>query len=380
MPGAIGGVLDGYLRHRVARASAADGAFAADVALRVADFTRSGGKRTRGQFLWWAMRACGRGDGPVDAALATAAALELLQTCALVQDDVMDGSATRRGRRALHLDVAARYAPAVGERGAADLGAVAGVLAGDLALAWADDLAAAAQAGLPARVGTRLREVWSDLRTELVAGQYADVHGQVTRSRSPGRALRIARLKSAMYSVERPVHLGAVLAGAGPEEVAGLRRAGRCAGVAFQLRDDLDGVFGDPARTGKPCGEDVRAGKPTYLVAVAHARAAGRGDRVSSDVLERCLGDPDLDDGALAEVREVLVRTGARAAVQSRVERLSARGAEHLERARPTGPGAGRLADLLRAAAGLPPAGSCGAGSCDAGSYDAGSYDGGGTE
>ncbi|GAA2108373.1 polyprenyl synthetase family protein [Kitasatospora saccharophila] len=364
MPGAVGRVLDHYLDHRVARAAAADGTFAADVALRVAEFTRSGGKRTRGQFLWWAMRACGRGDGPVGTALATAAALELLQTCALVQDDVMDGSVTRRGRRALHLDVAARYAPDAGERGAEHLGAVAGVLAGDLALAWADDLAAAAQAELRAQAGARVREVWSDLRTEVVAGQYADVHGQVTRSRSPGRALRIARLKSAMYSVERPVHLGAVLAGAGPEEVAELRRAGRCAGIAFQLRDDLDGVFGDPARTGKPCGEDLRAGKPTYLAAVAHARAAAAGDRVSSSVLERRLGDPDLDDEALAEVREVLVGTGARAAVLSLVERLSARGAEHLERARPAGPGAGRLADLLRAAAGPAPgpAGACGAG------------------
>ncbi|MFE2350105.1 polyprenyl synthetase family protein [Kitasatospora cineracea] len=362
VPGAVGRVLDRYLDHRVARAAAVDGAFAADVARRVAEFTRSGGKRTRGQFLWWAMRACGRGDGPVGAALATAAALELLQTCALVQDDVLDGSATRRGRPALHLEVAAQYAPGVGGQGAADLGAAAGVLAGDLALAWADDLAAAAQAELRPRTGAQVREVWSDLRTELVAGQYADVHGQVTRSRSPGRAIRIARLKSAMYSVERPVHLGAVLAGAGPEAVAELRRAGRCAGIAFQLRDDLDGVFGDPARTGKPCGEDVRAGKPTYLAAVAHARAAASGDRVSLSVLERCLGDPDLDDGTLAEVREVFAGTGARAAVLSRIERLSARSAEHLERARPTGPGAGRLADLLRAAAGLPPVRAGGAG------------------
>ncbi|WP_245194621.1 polyprenyl synthetase family protein [Kitasatospora phosalacinea] len=348
-------MLDRYLEHRVALAAAADGIFAADVARRVADFTRSGGKRMRGQFLWWAMRACGREeDGPVGTALTTAAALELLQTCALVQDDVMDGSATRRGRRALHADVAARYAPEVGERGAAELGSAAGVLAGDLALAWADDLAAAAREELPAHLRDQVRQVWSSLRTEMVAGQYADVHGQVTRSRAPGRALRIAQLKSAMYSVERPVHLGAVLAGAAPEQVRELRRSGRCAGIAFQLRDDLDGVFGDPARTGKPSGDDIRAGKPTYLFAVAHARAVARHDRASSDVLERCLGDADLDDGALQEVREALVRTGARAAVQSRIERLSARSTEHLERARPAGPGAGRLADLLRAAAGLP--------------------------
>ncbi|MEU3498700.1 polyprenyl synthetase family protein [Kitasatospora cineracea] len=358
MPGTVGRVLDRYLEQRLARATAADAVFAADVALRVADFTRGGGRRMRGQLLWWTMRACGREDGPVGTALAAAAALELLQTCALVQDDVMDRAATRRGRRALHLDVAAQYASGAGSRGAAELGSAAGVLAGDLALVWADDLAAAAQEDLPPHLRDQVRQVWSDLRTEMIAGQYADLHGQVTRSRTPGRALRIARLKSAMYSVERPVHLGAVLAGANPEQVRELRRAGRCAGIAFQLRDDLDGVFGDPARTGKPCGDDIRSGKPTYLLAVAHARAVARQDLVSADVLERCPGDADLDDGAMEEVRRALVRTGARAAVQSRIERLSARSAEHLERARPAGPGADRLADLLRAAAGLPPRGA----------------------
>ncbi len=114
---AVGRVLDEWLAGRVARAGAVDGTFAADLAHRVADFTGRGGKRVRARLLWWAVRACGGPDVPVGAALATGAALELLQTCALVQDDVMDGSATRRGRRALHVDVAAQYAPGVGERG-----------------------------------------------------------------------------------------------------------------------------------------------------------------------------------------------------------------------------------------------------------------------
>ncbi|MFK0192866.1 polyprenyl synthetase family protein [Kitasatospora sp. NPDC090308] len=360
--GAVGRALDEWLAGRVARAGALDGTFAADLAHRVADFTGRGGKRVRARLLWWAMRACGGPDVPVGAALATGAALELLQTCALVQDDVMDGSATRRGRRALHVDVAAQYAPGAGGRGAADLGAAAGVLAGDLALVWADDLAAAARSELREPRRQQVREVWSDLRMEMVAGQYLDVHGQVTGSRSPARAIRVAELKSAMYSVERPVHLGAVLAGARPEQVEALRRSGRCAGVAFQFKDDLDGVFGDPARTGKPCGDDVRAGKPTYLFAVARARAVARRDRASSEVLARCLGDPELDEAALDRVREALVATGARAAVQSRIERLSERSTEYLERARPLAPGAERLAALLRATAGLPPVGAGGAG------------------
>ncbi|MFG3229736.1 polyprenyl synthetase family protein [Kitasatospora sp. NPDC048194] len=353
VPGAVGRVLDEHFDRWVVRAAAIDGTFAADIARRVAAFTRRGGKRTRAQFLWWAMRACRSGDVPGGAALTTAAAVELLQTCALVQDDVMDGSDRRRGGQALHADVAAQYAPGAGARPAADLGACSGVLAGDLALVWADDLVFTALAQVRPHRREQVRDIWSNLRLELVAGQYMDFHGQVTRSRSPGRAVRTACLKSAMYSVERPIHLGAALAGADRQQTGALRRAGRCAGIAFQLRDDLDGLFGDPADTGKPCGDDVRAGKPTFLVAVAHARAVARRDSASLDVLGRCLGDPDLDDGGLAEVRRVLVSTGARAAVQARIERLSERSLEHLERARPQAPGAERLADLLRAAAGL---------------------------
>ncbi|GAA4838083.1 polyprenyl synthetase family protein [Kitasatospora terrestris] len=341
--------LDGWGK----RAALADRTFAADVARRVDAFTRNGGKRMRSQFLWWAMRGCAPEWVPARAALTTAGALELLQTCALVHDDVMDRCDMRRGRRALHEAVTHQYAPLAGRARAAALGVSAGILAGDLALAWADDLAAAARCELPPLLREQVAGIWSDLRLEMVAGQYLDVRAEVTGEHTPGRALRIALLKSALYSVERPLHLGAVLAGAGPEQVRALRRAGRCAGVAFQLKDDVEGVFGDPKDTGKPCGDDIRAGKLTYLAAVARARAAAGGDTAALGVLRDSLGDSGLDEAGLARVRTAMETTGARAAVQERVEVLARRSIAHLRDARLDVEAGRRLGALLRATSGL---------------------------
>ncbi|MFF3313417.1 polyprenyl synthetase family protein [Streptomyces sp. NPDC002952] len=352
VPGAVGRVLDTVLRERVTQASALDLAFGADVAERVARFTRHGGKRMRPQFLWWALRGCGGGHHPAEAetALRIGAALELIQTCALVHDDVMDASALRRGRPALHVDLAAQYAGPVGRRAGA-LGEAGAILAGDLALAWADDVVAdlVADPGTPPAV----RRVWRAMRTEMVAGQYLDLLDQATASGSMARAVRAACLKSARYSVERPLALGAALAGADAATTDALCAAGRCAGVAFQLRDDLLGVFGDPRGTGKPSGDDIREGKRTYLVAVARARATQAGDRTAVEVLDRCLGDGGLTEGQLAEVRHVLTATGARTAVENRIERLAARSAQHLAAAGLLPSVRGRLHALMRTAAGV---------------------------
>ncbi|MEU3844307.1 polyprenyl synthetase family protein [Streptomyces sp. NPDC028635] len=351
VPAAVGRVLDAVLADRVARAHAVDEQFAVDLAARVADFTRSGGKRTRSQLLWWSSRACGGDDrASVAAALRVGAALELLQTCALVHDDVMDGAVLRRGRPALHQDLRARYAGSAPLGRAGRFGEAAGILAGDLALAWADDLVA--ETALPAPAVRPVRRLWSDMRTEMVAGQYLDVHGQVTSAQGPARALHTACLKSALYSVARPLALGASLAGAEDGTVRALDAAGRCIGMAFQLRDDLDDVFGDPGRTGKSVGADIREGKPTYLTALARARAAAAGDDRALVVLERSLGDTGLTDAGLAQVREVLEATGARAVVEAKVGRLVARGLRHFDGA-PLDPEAGsRLRGLLRRAAG----------------------------
>ncbi|MFD7920078.1 polyprenyl synthetase family protein [Streptomyces sp. NPDC059740] len=365
VPAAVGTALAEVLRDRLAEAARLDEAFAEDLATRTARFT-AGGKRMRSGFLWWGLRACTAPDAAgTRTALRVAAGLELLQTCALVHDDVMDDSPLRRGAPALHVALADRYAGAVPRPRAAALGRAAAVLAGDLALAWADDTVAEALAGpdlapgVPAAVGA----VWRAMRTEMVAGQYLDLHGQVAGERTPARALRTAYLKSASYSVERPLALGAALAGADERTTRELCAAGSAAGIAFQLRDDLAGVFGDPAHTGKRAGEDVRAGKATSLVATARALAREQGRQDTLAVLDRRLGDPDLSDTELDRVREVLARGGARDAVESAVADLVARSLAALDRADVDARARERLRAMVHAAAGTAgPAAAGGAG------------------
>ncbi|MFI0828719.1 polyprenyl synthetase family protein [Streptomyces roseolus] len=332
---AVGLVLDDVLRCRLDEAEAADHVFAADLARRVAAFTRAGGRRRRSQLLWWSARACGGGAPEADAVLRTAAALELIQTCALIHDDVMDGSPLRRGRPSVHVAVDARYGTAGRPRPYGTFGGSAAVLAGDLALAWADDVFAEAVEGAAhAREAAR---VWRRMRTEMVAGQYLDLHAQATGDSSPGRALRTALLKTGLYSVAHPLVLGATLAGAPPERVDALHEAGRCAGIAFQLRDDLQGAFGDPSVTGKPAGEDLREGKATYLVTLARAHCAERGDAEGARLLDQVVGASEATEDELRRVCDVLVSSGALDRVVVRIEQLR------------------RRATAALAAAGLPP-------------------------
>ncbi|MFD9117692.1 polyprenyl synthetase family protein [Streptomyces bottropensis] len=353
VPGAVRRVLESLLADRTERAAALDPVFAGDLAERVARFALDGGKLMRPRFVWWALRACGGGAAEAEAALRIGAALELIQTCALVHDDVMDGSRLRRGRLSLHTDIAAQYADGMTPADGARFGEAAAILAGDLALAWADDIVAAT---ITAPGTDRVvRELWSTMRTEMVAGQYLDIQGQATSSRSLARAIRAACLKSALYSVERPLALGAALAGTDAARTRALCSAGRCVGIAFQLRDDLGDVFGGPRHTGKPTGGDIRAGKPTYLVAVAQARAEAAGDRRALTVLRQSLGDADLPESRLTEVVDVLVRSGARDLVEAKIERLVAQGLRHLESAPLEAEGRVRLRELLHATAGDTP-------------------------
>ncbi|MFF0015685.1 polyprenyl synthetase family protein [Streptomyces sp. NPDC005374] len=348
---AVRGVLAGLLDRRTAAAEAVDPLFAEDLAARVAYFTQNGGKFNRSRLLWWAMRACG-GTEPAQAqsALRVGAALELIQTCALVHDDVMDGARLRRGRPALHADVTAQYAEITSRSRSARLGQAAAILAGDLALVWADDVVA--DTGMTPESASRVRELWRSMRMEMVAGQYLDVHGEATSVRSLVRAVRAACLKSALYSVERPIALGAALAGADPVTTRALCSAGRCVGFAFQLRDDLLDAFGEPGDTGKPSGGDIRSGKPTYLAAVAQARAESTGDRHALAVLRDTLGREDASEAELTAVRRVFTATGARDTVESKIGRLVAQGLRHLDSAVLEPHGRSRLRSLLRSAAG----------------------------
>ncbi|MEV1047796.1 polyprenyl synthetase family protein [Streptomyces sp. NPDC049916] len=343
----------------VAESARHDPRFSDEVARRVADFTLLGGKRMRPRLLWWAMRACGGAE--TEAALRLGVSLELIQTCALVQDDVMDRSRTRRGRPAVHIALAEQAGLAASSGAGAAFGASAAVLAGDLALVWADDTVA--DTDLPPARRRQVRTLWRAMRGEMVAGQYLDLRGQTGGAASAASALRTACLKSALYSVERPVALGTALAGADEWTTDALCSASRYAGVAFQLRDDLLGVFGDPAVTGKPSGDDIREGKQTYLLAVARTCADAADDHRALAVLDHAVGNPDLDEDGLARVRAVLESTGARTLVEDKAERLGERAARRLAQAVDLDARAGdRLLSLLHTVAGrraaAPPSGS----------------------
>ncbi|MYV98774.1 polyprenyl synthetase family protein [Streptomyces sp. SID3343] len=351
---AVEEVLGRYLRQRLDEAATLGEVFAAELAADVVSFAMTGGKRLRACLTWWAWRtAGGRSDDPRSAAvLRIAAAWELLQVCALVHDDIMDDAPVRRGRSAVHVGHAERHRR---ERRAGDAdghGRSMAILAGDLALVWADDLFAESRLGEPDR--SRAAQVWRAVRTEMVAGQHLDLYAQAAGDHSPATALRVAHGKSALYSVDRPMQLGAVVATADTRRIETLRAVGRQAGVAFQLHDDLLDAFGDPEHTGKPGGNDLRAGKSTYLLGVALERADRRGDGAASRLLRESLG-VTLSPRRFRQVREVLVDLGARAAVEQRIDELVGSAFERLADADVDADAADRLRSLLRRAAGREP-------------------------
>jgi geranylgeranyl diphosphate synthase, type I len=276
-------------------------------------FVLDGGKRLRPSFAYWGWRTV-RHTSADDRALVTAAAsLELLHACALVHDDVMDASGTRRGRPAAHAAFATLHR-ASGWTGDPDVfGTSAAILLGDLLMSWADAMFSAAGLG-PAHL-PRTRLVWDEMRQLVMAGQYLDVLVQARGDFSAEDALRVAKYKTSKYTVEGPLHLGAAAAGAPPEVFAVLSDYGLPLGEAFQLRDDVLGVFGDPSRTGKPAGDDLLEGKRTLLVALAMSQA-GAGQ---AQLLRRYLGDRSLTDDRLAALRELIVSTGALEQVEQRI-------------------------------------------------------------
>jgi geranylgeranyl diphosphate synthase type I len=342
-------VLSGYLDRRSPEVAEVHPSLA-EVTDALTGFVLSGGKRVRPTFAWWGWRGAG-GDphGPEEeAVLRVVSALELIQACALVHDDLIDASDTRRGRSSVHVDFAGRHRER-GWQGPADrFGAAAAVLIGDLALAWADDLVD--EAGLAESAWLRARPVWSAMRTEVLSGQLLDTWCQASRDDSADAALRVDRFKTAAYTVERPLHLGAALAGAPAGLVTALRRYGADVGVAFQLRDDLLGVFGDPEVTGKPAGDDLREGKRTLLTALALDAARTGGRHAEADLLTAALGDQDLDDERLDRVRAVLHELGAVRRVEARITELTESGLAALAAAEVAAPAGERLRELADAA------------------------------
>ncbi len=269
----------------------------------------AGGKRLRPAFCYWGF--IGAGGAPDDPMVIEAgAAFEFLQAFALVHDDVMDGSATRRGFRTAHLAFADRHQAEAWRGEQRRFGEGVAILIGDMAHVYADLMLR----GVPLNV----LEVWDELRIELNVGQYLDILGTARGDTDPAAARRIARYKSGKYTIERPLHVGAAVAGRYRELDDQLSAYGDPLGEAFQLRDDILGAFGESSMTGKPVGDDLREGKPTPLLAVASREA----DQSQQAVLDR-IGEPALDDDEIEAIQDVLQATGAVSVIEDDIERLT---------------------------------------------------------
>lgn len=275
----------------------------------------SGGKRLRPAFAWWGWRGAGGRDD--EKALHAVASLEFLQACALIHDDVMDGSDTRRGLPSAHRRFASVHRQASWLGSPEIFGTGAAILLGDLCLSWADEMLMTS--GLDSADLARAKAVYDEMRTELMAGQYLDLLEQARGGGDTERAMLVVRYKSAKYTIERPLHLGGALAGADPQILAAYTGYGLPLGEAFQLRDDVLGVFGDPTETGKPAGDDLREGKQTVLIAAAMNRA----DPSQASQLRRHLGDPGLDSEGVATLREIITDTGALGHVEELIDSLT---------------------------------------------------------
>jgi geranylgeranyl diphosphate synthase, type I len=277
----------------------------------------AGGKRLRPLFAYWGWRGGlldARGPQEDDAAVLRAvAALEFVHASALVHDDVMDGAATRRGRPATHVGFAARH----GDEGLSGdkemFGVGAAILVGDLALVWSDELLR--RSGLSTSALVRARAVWDTMRTEVTAGQYLDLLRAGGGLPGPEGAMKVARYKSAGYTIQRPLLLGAALAGAGERVRDAYSAIGLPLGQAFQLRDDVLGVYGDPAVTGKSCDDDLREGKQTLLIALAEQEADDEG----RELLRESLGNPSAGPEQFDALRRLIESTGALARVEQTI-------------------------------------------------------------
>lgn len=289
----------------------------------------SGGKRLRARFChagWQAANTAPAAD--LNPLWGLCAALEIFQSAALVHDDLIDNSDTRRGRAAPHRALEAAHRAAGWHGDAEAFGRSAAVLLGDLLVAWSDDLLEDALREHPHALATRAE--YARMRRDVTVGQMLDITEESAWSVSPPadlleRALRVASLKSARYSVMEPLVLGATLAGADDSLLASLRAFGHPVGMAFQLRDDLLGVFGDPDVTGKPAGDDLREGKRTALIALAREQLSD--DRRAE--LDAALGDRGLSPAAVGALQELIQDTGA----TERIERMISDCTEEAERA-----------------------------------------------
>ncbi|OLM18389.1 MULTISPECIES: polyprenyl synthetase family protein [unclassified Pseudonocardia] len=301
------------------------------------------GKYLRSMFGYLGWRAAAP-DSP--AALDAVAGLELLHAFALLQDDVMDGSLLRRGRPTVHVQLAAWHR-GQGMSGCPDrFGESGAVLLGDLCLVWAEQ--AMRESGLPRDALDRGWPRYDAMRSELAVGQFADLLNEARRVPTLDEVMDVLRRKSGNYTVRRPLELGAAMAGGGDDLVALLGDYGTMVGEAFQMRDDVLGVFGTDA-TGKPTGDDLAERKATSVVVLAR-ELAGPATRPRLDAL---LHGSDTDDGPVdvAAARELIDATGARRRVEELISTRVAGALRLVEAAVDDGHLGDDVAGVLRAMA-----------------------------
>jgi geranylgeranyl diphosphate synthase type I len=293
-------------------AVARDAPDAVDLVDALTALVRAGGKRLRPALVFHAFRGCGGGD-PAPA-MSVAVAVEFLHSYLLIHDDIMDHADVRRGLPAAHVRFAALHREHGWRGEAADYGRAVAILIGDLSHAYA--LESFSRALSTASHSDELRRVFFAMSEEVIAGQHLEMRVAVHRIAGERELARVLRLKSGAYSVERPVELGAVLAGADGALRSTLTRYGAAVGEAFQLQDDILGVFGDLETVGKPVGSDLSEGKFTFLIYHALRRATSEDARV----VEQCLGKPDPTADEVAAVREIIRGCGALQQVREMIE------------------------------------------------------------
>ncbi|MFJ5957885.1 polyprenyl synthetase family protein [Paenarthrobacter sp. NPDC092416] len=290
----------------------------------------TGGKRLRALMCYWGWRGAGGDSG--DAEIVTAGcALELFQAAALIHDDIIDRSDTRRGGPSVHRRFSQLHEMNGWALDNERFGHAAAILTGDLCLSFSEE--SFTQIGPRAAAGSQSRRIFNLMRAEVMAGQYLDILEEVAgpvrdRSGAVDRAKSIIRYKSAKYSTEHPLALGGALAGASPELLDGYSAFSLPLGEAFQLRDDVLGVFGDPETTGKPAGDDLREGKRTVLVGFAINQAPA----AESAYIDRMLGNQALGEVEVSEIRQIIVECGALDATESLIAELSDKAFSALER------------------------------------------------
>jgi geranylgeranyl diphosphate synthase, type I len=293
----------------------------------LADFSRqflSGGKRFRATFCYWGAASVGPlSEAGLATAISAASALEVFHAAALVHDDIIDNSDTRRGAASAHKLFEGMHGQSGWAGSDADYGRAAATLLGDLMLGWSDELLDEGLDLLADRpAARRARDEFNRMRTEVTAGQYLDILEERAWLVQPEaelleRALRVITFKSAKYSVQAPLQIGAALAGGTDRQLAALGEFGLPLGIAYQLRDDLLGVFGDSAVTGKPSGDDLREGKRTVLIALARREL----DPEARGRLDRALGDAGLTIPQIESLQGVIQGSGAVDQVEGLISR-----------------------------------------------------------